>query len=277
MGDNEEAASTSGPQVPQTGAGIIFRTRPSGALTGRVRTSWWWRWGRAHRAGRFGSFSRSCPGPGVGEMPDRVAKACLVSTLNASVRCYTPPWCSDSNDAPIRSGIIMREESKAMATKRKVFYSFHFDQDSWRTAEVRNMGVLEGNQPASDNDWENIKRGGDPAIKRWIDDQLDGKTCTVVLIGQKTAGRKWIKYEIERSWELNKGLVGIYIHNLKDQNSNQSKRGRNPFDIRIDQRNLSNIVKSYDPPYKTSDVVYNHIKTNIADWIEEAIKIRKQA
>lgn len=164
-----------------------------------------------------------------------------------------------------------------MATKRKVFYSFHFDQDSWRTAEVRNMGVLEGNQPASDNDWENIKRGGDPAIKRWIDDQLDGKTCTVVLIGQKTAGRKWIKYEIERSWELNKGLVGIYIHNLKDQNSNQSKRGRNPFDIRIDQRNLSNIVKSYDPPYKTSDVVYNHIKTNIADWIEEAIKIRKQA
>ena len=29
MPDNEGAASTSGPQVPQTGAGIIFRTRPS--------------------------------------------------------------------------------------------------------------------------------------------------------------------------------------------------------------------------------------------------------
>ena len=165
-----------------------------------------------------------------------------------------------------------------MAIKRKVFYSFHFDQDSWRVAEVRNMGVLEGNQPATDNDWENIKRKGDAAIKGWIDDQLHGRTCTVVLIGQKTAGRKWIKYEIERSWELNKGLVGIHIHNLKDRKGNQSTKGKNPFiGIRIDQKNLSNIVKSYDPPYKTSVSVYNHIKTNIADWIEEAIKIRKEA
>ena len=30
MPDNEEAAITSGPQVPQTETGIIFRTRPAG-------------------------------------------------------------------------------------------------------------------------------------------------------------------------------------------------------------------------------------------------------
>lgn len=163
-----------------------------------------------------------------------------------------------------------------MATKRKVFYSFHFDQDSWRAAEVRNMGVLEGNQPATDNDWETIKRKGDTAIKRWIDGQLRGRTCTVVLIGQKTAGRKWIEYEIKRSWELNKGLVGIHIHNLKDRKGNQSTKGKNPFEgSKLNQ--LSEIVKTYDPPYSTSKDVYNHIKDNIADWIEEAIKIRKEA
>ena len=165
-----------------------------------------------------------------------------------------------------------------MATKRKVFYSFHFDQDSWRVAEVRNMGVLEGKQPAAGNDWENIERRGDTAIKRWIDDQLHGRTCTVVLIGQKTSERKWIKYEIKRSWELNKGLVGIYIHNLKDCHKNQSEKGKNPFEnIKVNQKKLSEIVKTYDPPNITSKYVYNHIKDNIADWIEEAIKIREEA
>ena len=162
-----------------------------------------------------------------------------------------------------------------MATKRRVFYSFHFEQDSWRAATVRNMGVLEGNQPESDNDWERIKRGGDTAIKNWINTQLRGKTCTVVLIGSKTAGRKWIKYEIERSWKLNKGLVGIYIHNLKDQDSHQSRKGRDPFkDCRVGNKYLSTIVKTYDPAYSTSSNAYNYIKNNIADWIEEAIKIR---
>lgn len=170
----------------------------------------------------------------------------------------------------------MREESQAMATKRRVFYCFHFDQDSWRAAEVRNMGVLEENQPASDNDWENIRRGGDADIKRWIDSQLHGKTCTVVLIGQKTAGRRWIEYEIEQSWKSGKGLVGIYIHNLKDRQGNQSTKGKNPFDnIKVNQKKLSKIVKTYDPPRYTSKGVYGYIKTNIADWIEEAIEIRR--
>ena len=59
---------------------------------------------------------------------------------------------------------------------RRVFYSFHYIPDCSRAAQVRNMGVLDGNQPASDNDWEAVKKGGDAAIKKWIDGQLDGKS-----------------------------------------------------------------------------------------------------
>jgi hypothetical protein len=77
------------------------------------------------------------------------------------------------------------------------------------------MGVIEGNQPVSDNDWEQIKKGGDVAIKKWINEQLNGRSCTIVLIGTNTAERKWIKYEIEKTWNDGKGLLGIYIHNLK--------------------------------------------------------------
>ncbi len=161
---------------------------------------------------------------------------------------------------------------------RKVFYSFHYKPDNWRAAQVRNMGVIEGNSPVSDNDWEDVKKGGDATIQKWIDDQLHGRSCTIVLIGEKTAGRKWINYEIEKSWNLGKGVFGIYIHNLKDSDGNQSDKGKNPFDdFTLDGKKLSSIVKAYNPPCSTSTNVYDYIKDNLEDWTEEAIEIRKNA
>ena len=53
---------------------------------------------------------------------------------------------------------------------RRAFYSFHYAPDAWRASTVRNIGAIEGNRPATDNDWEAVKRGGDDAIKRWIAD-----------------------------------------------------------------------------------------------------------
>lgn len=161
--------------------------------------------------------------------------------------------------------------------KRKTFFSFHFANDSWRASQVRNIGVLEGNEPVSDNDWEEVKKKGDKAIENWIDNQLKGRSCTVVLIGAETANRKWIKYEIKKSWELEKGIVGIKIHNLKDQNGNQSVEGKNPFEqFSIGRINMGKIVKVYNPPYSISTNVYDYIKNNIAGWVEEAIKIREE-
>lgn len=158
---------------------------------------------------------------------------------------------------------------------RKVFYSFYYKPDNWRASQVRNIGVIEGNSPVSDNDWEQITRGGDSAIQNWIDGQMQGKSCAIILIGANTAGRKWIKYEIKKAWDDDKGVFGIYIHNLKDKNEDQSSKGRNPFnDITYNGEQLSTIVKAYDPPYSTSTYVYDHIKENLLDWVEEAIEIR---
>lgn len=160
---------------------------------------------------------------------------------------------------------------------RKAFYSFHYVSDNWRASQVRNMGVVEGNKPASDNDWETIKRGGDSGIKKWIDDQLSGRSVVVVLIGAATAGRKWIKYEIEKGWNDGKGVFGVYVHNLKDAAGQQSYKGVNPFEdftIGSTGTKLSSVVKAYDPPYTTSTSVYAHINDNLADWIDKAIEIR---
>lgn len=161
---------------------------------------------------------------------------------------------------------------------RRVFYSFHYNPDCSRAAQIRNMGVIEGNVPASDNDWEAIKKGGNSAIQKWIDGQLKGKSCAVILIGANTAGRKWIKYEIETAWNTSKGVVGIYVHGLKGLDGKQSSQGRNPFEnftMKKDSKKLSSIVKAYKPPYFDSKQVYAHIKDNLADWIDEAISIRE--
>ena len=159
--------------------------------------------------------------------------------------------------------------------RRRVFFSFNYNRDAWRAAQIRNMRLVDGNTPVSDNDWETVTRGGDAAIKRWIDRQMRGRSCTIVLIGSRTAGSKWIRYEIEKSWRDGKGLLGIYIHMLKNQRERTVPKGRNPFDLRVGNAKLSNVVKTYGLGYKNSKNLYAHIRNNLADWVEEAIEIRR--
>jgi hypothetical protein len=162
---------------------------------------------------------------------------------------------------------------------RKCFYSFHYNPDNWRVSKIRNMGAVEGNQPAKDNAWETIVGGGDKKIKEWIDGQMKGRTCTVILAGTNTADRKWINYEIKESWNKGMGVLVIFIHNITDSAEKQSSKGANPLYYVTHgpaQKRLSVIAPSYDPPRTTSKGVYSYISDNIEDWIEEAIKIRNE-
>jgi hypothetical protein len=161
---------------------------------------------------------------------------------------------------------------------RRCFYSFHYKPDASRASQVRNMGVIDGNRPVSDNDWESVTGGGDDAIKKWINDQLFGRSCTVVLVGTNTANRKWINYEIVESWNANMGVVGIYVHGLKDLDGNTSTQGSNPFDFithNPSKQKLSAIVKCYNPGGTTSKERYDWISKHLANAVEEAVKIRR--
>ena len=165
------------------------------------------------------------------------------------------------------------------AMARKAFYSFHYLPDNWRVSQVRNIGAIEGNKPASDNDWETVTKGGDKAIVKWIEDQMNGRSCIVVLIGADTANRKWINHEIIKAWDAKKAVLGMHIHNLKDSSGKTSKKGANPFDYigyGATGMKLSSIVKVYDPTGATSTDVYSHIKNNLESWIETAIDIRSK-
>lgn len=162
-------------------------------------------------------------------------------------------------------------------TKRQVYYSFHYKKDNWRVQKIRQIGVVEKSQLLSPNEWEEVKGKGDANIKKWIDENLNMRSCVIVLIGEETASRGWVKYEIKKGWNLGKGVCGIYIHNIEDSRGNQSKKGANPFDnFTIDGTKMSSIVPVYDSPHKLSKYVYDDIANNLTDIVEKAIEIRKK-
>ncbi|MDC2614061.1 MULTISPECIES: TIR domain-containing protein [Bacteroides] len=150
---------------------------------------------------------------------------------------------------------------------RKVFYSFHFDNDNWRAGQIRNIGYIEGDKPVNGNKWEDVKSKSESVIKDWIDENLRDKSCLIVLIGEKTSERKWVNYEINRAWELGKAVCGVYIHKLENALGEQSSKGKNP---------LASYIPTFDSSYASSKYVYDDIKNNIANLVEDAIKIRNK-
>lgn len=160
---------------------------------------------------------------------------------------------------------------------RRVFYSFHYKPDVMRVSQVRNIGALEANRPATDNDWETVVSGKDAAIKRWITQQMKGRSCTVVLVGENTANRKWINHEIIKSWDEGMGVVGIHIHGLENTDGYIANKGKNPFDF-IGYGNtgkkLSSIVNCYNPAGSNSKERYAWIAKHLENAVAEAIKIR---
>lgn len=139
---------------------------------------------------------------------------------------------------------------------RSVFFSFKYKQDVSRAMVVRNSWVTQGKQAAGfidAADFEEIKEQGDTAIENWIDDQLEGTSVTVVLVGEKTCSSRWVKYEIAESIKRGNGLLGIDVSKIEDLQGNTSER-------------CGKIPKGYSFYLWNKDDGYN----NMGDWIEEA-------
>jgi len=157
---------------------------------------------------------------------------------------------------------------------RRVFFSFHYERDVWRASQVRNSWVTKEDREAAGfwdaAEWEEVKKKGDAAIKEWIDEQLKGTSVTAVLIGAETSTRKYVSYEIEQSFNKGNGLLGVYIHNLKDENGNTDYKGSNPFDSWYVERNGRRVY--FSEIYSTYDWVYDNGYENFADWVEKAAK-----
>ena len=142
---------------------------------------------------------------------------------------------------------------------RRVFFSFEYEHDVSRAMVVRNSWVTQGKEAAGFLDaaaFEEVKRGGDAAIKRWIREQLVGTSVTVVLVGSHTCDSEYVQYEIEQSENKGNGLLGIDISKIKNLYGNTSERcGRVPNGYPL---YLWNNENGYQ---------------NMGDWIEHAARI----
>jgi hypothetical protein len=168
----------------------------------------------------------------------------------------------------------------AIIMARRVFFSFHFDNDYWRTQQVRNIGALEGQAVCTANAWEEVKKKGDAAVERWIEENMHGKSCLVCLVGSQTASRPWVIHEISKAWNDGKGVVAIRIDKLLDVNGRPSVAGTNPLSkVNFSRKSgtLADVAQLKVPAGSESKAVYASIAANIEAWIEEAIRIRNQA
>ena len=154
---------------------------------------------------------------------------------------------------------------------RRVFFSFHYERDIWRANVVRNSWVTQDRESAGFWDaslWEKTKLSGENALKRLINEGLKNTSVTVVLIGRETANRKWVLYEIEQSHNKGNGLLGIYIHGIKDQYGKPDFQGPNPFkQLYIDKGWYKKYLSELYPIYywKLSQAYYY-----LGQWIEKA-------
>ena len=160
---------------------------------------------------------------------------------------------------------------------RKTFFSFRYKRDNWRAEIVRNSCLTQDRVAAgffNSAEWEEVKKRTDSEIATWINEQLKGTSVTIVLIGSDTAAKKWINYEIMASHKKGNGLLGIYIHQLKDKDKDKDKKmstkGKNPFDYWSIKRDGEKIPLS--SIYKTYDWVDDDGDSNIGDWIDQAEK-----
>ena len=145
---------------------------------------------------------------------------------------------------------------------RRTFFCFHYDNDIFRVNQVRNANVVLGVEEAGfydHSEYEEAKRTSDEAIKRVILRQLENTTVTVVLIGQRTWMRPWVRYEITESIKRKNGLLGIYIHHLRNPNTPPS---------------ISILGRMAEPPTPIPPTVPPGIEFPVHKWAGDAASVR---
>jgi hypothetical protein len=166
----------------------------------------------------------------------------------------------------------LNESAKGKFMARRAFFSFHYKNDVVRANHVRNSWVTKDEKEAAGfvdaADFEEVEKGGEAAIKRWIDKQLAGTSVTVVLIGSQTSSREYVKYELQKSYEKGNGMLGIYIHQCKDFAGKTDVKGSNHFgEIGKDANGKAVYFSS---TYKCYDWIDDDGYNNIGKWIETA-------
>jgi len=157
---------------------------------------------------------------------------------------------------------------------RSVYFAFHYERDVWRANVVRNSWVTKPDRAAAGfvdaAEFEKVKARGEDAVKRWILNQLEGTSVTVVLIGSETSTRPYVDFEIQESYKRKNGLLGVHIYKIENQEGKEDTPGQNPFEtftVNRDGRAVR-LSELYPVYYWFRDKGYD----NLPEWIETAAR-----
>lgn len=161
---------------------------------------------------------------------------------------------------------------------RRCFFSFQYVRDVWRAQQVKNGWLTHRDREAAgffDSSAFETAKKSDDALKTFLNSELHGSSVTCVLIGAETYTRRWVRYELVRSFARGKGLLGARIHALGNREGRADISGSDPLaylSYELDEAN--NLVRFKEwkdgswvgfgdlPTMKYSDLPYVLPQTN---------------
>jgi hypothetical protein len=192
---------------------------------------------------------------------------------------------------------------------RKTFFSFHYQRDVNRANVVRQSWVTKPNRDEAGffdkGLFEAKQRSGEDLLKRFLSEALAGTSVCCVLAGAETAYRRWVRYELIRSFQQGKGILAVRIHGIADMKTRQTDvAGPNPFDelayqvngprVTFQEKNGgswqayadvegmdladvpyslgTNLHHTFSTLFSTYDWVQNDGYNRLGDWVEAAAR-----
>lgn len=117
---------------------------------------------------------------------------------------------------------------------KRVFFSFHYqDVIDFRANIVRNHWLTKPDREQAgffdSSIWESAKKTGVSALKKLINDGLNNTSNTCVLVGSETYNRRWVSYEIMKSFEKGNHIFCVHINSIKGKDGKTKSKGSNPL------------------------------------------------
>jgi MTH538 TIR-like domain (DUF1863) len=161
---------------------------------------------------------------------------------------------------------------------RRSFFSFHYKPDVTRAWVVRNSWVTKVAQGDREDAgffdssvFEAAQRESDDALKRFLREGLKNTSVTCVLVGAETCLRRWVRYEIFRSFMRGNGLLAIRIDSIGSLHTPNITAGTNPFDtvafvVDDDQVRFKELMTSgWQPARDVGSMQLNEVAYNLGN------------
>jgi hypothetical protein len=117
---------------------------------------------------------------------------------------------------------------------RRVFFSFHYNKDVQRSEVVKKSQFLKDKQLAGFFDssaMEEAKRKDRDSLRRFLKKEMEGSSVVCVLVGEETANRPWVRFEILQGLMDARGIIGVRVHTIAGFDRKTTNPGPNPFEL----------------------------------------------